>query len=213
MSLLVTPKDVLDYWFANTRFGKLDVVQDRMKPWFFRSSPDFDAIQFENTALLASLKAGTCSWDLEHDAEATIAAVVVLDQFSRAIYRGTADAFAADELAAGLVQKAVTKGWFTTYSPIERLFLVVSFQHSEQMPLQELGLQLAPLVGQCDDPAITEYFANLKGFPMEHYDVMKRFGRFPHRNGLLGRQSTAEEVEWMESPDCPGWAKSQQAAK
>lgn len=209
MPKLTSPEDVLHFWFGDSRNGKLDAIVERKRVWFTRSSPEFESVQFDNIALIAALKGGESSWDIENDPMAALAAVIVLDQFSRAVYRGTADAFAGDELAASIVKKIVGKGWFLRYSPVERMFLVVSTQHSEQMAMQSLGLQLVPLVSQGADADVADHFANMSEF-VDHFETMKRFGRFPHRNALLGRESTPAEKEWLESPDCPHWAKSQQ---
>lgn len=214
MTKLTTPDEVLEYWFADSVNGTVDLINARMALWFFRSSAEFEAIQTANAGLIDFIVAGSIGWDIEENPMATLAAVIVLDQFSRSVYRGTAKAFAADELCAKIVKRALDKGWYLThYSPIERMFLVLSLQHSEEMANQELGMQLVNLVGSGGNEEIINYFANIKGFQSEHYDVVKRFGRFPHRNELLSRDSTPEEVEWLSGPECPPWAKSQQKAK
>ncbi|RYH05822.1 DUF924 domain-containing protein [archaeon] len=211
MTILTSPRDVLEYWFVNTRNGVLSSIQQRMAVWFFRSVPDFEAVQLENEGLIDKCANDETGWDLEHDHEAVMATVIVLDQFSRAVHRGTARAFESDEKSAAIIRRMLLEtDWFIIkYSPIERLFLIVALQHSEKMENQELGVSLAPRVGENATEDIIEYFESIKGFPMEHYDVIKQFGRYPHRNELLSRESTAEELQWLESPDCPAWAKSQ----
>eukprot|EP01031_Cornospumella_fuschlensis_P028404 gene28404-34291_t len=211
MTLLTNPREVLDYWFGNTRHGLLSDIQTRMALWFFRSSPDFEAVQTLNAELIDKCANDETGWDLETDPEAILATVIVLDQFSRAVHRGTARAFSSDEKSASIIHKMLLEtDWFINkYSPIERLFLIVALQHSEKMENQDLGVSLAPRVGENATEDIIDYFKNIKGFPMEHYDVIKRFGRYPHRNELLNRESTPEELQWLESPDIPGWAKSQ----
>jgi uncharacterized protein (DUF924 family) len=187
---LVSPSDVLTFWFDKTIHGTLDSIKARMRLWFGRASTEFEEIQANNVDLLESLVNNTCPidiWDIENDPKAAMAKVIVLDQFSRSIFRGTARAFASDEICASLVRHIVTeKDWFLTkYSPIERLFLCVSIQHSEHMENQTLGVSLLPQVAHGASDDIVHYFANSKGFSTEHHDVIQRFNRFPHRNELL----------------------------
>jgi uncharacterized protein (DUF924 family) len=161
-------------------------------------------------------------WNIEEDPHAALAKVIVLDQFSRSAHRGTANAFVGDEICAALVRRMVTSeerstekmhNWFfDKFTPMERFFLVVSLQHSEILSNQELSVEFSAKVGQgAANPELENYFNSaLRGFTTEHYNVVKRFGRFPHRNELLERDSTQEEIDWLNSPECPGWAKTQQ---
>ncbi len=126
---------------------------------------------------------------------AAMAKVIVLDQFSRSVHRGTGKAFAGDEICAALIRRIIeavdaddekSDWFFGKFSPVERFFLIVSIQHSEILSNQELGVANAGKIGYgCPNPEIGAYFSSLKGFPMEHHDVIKQFGRFPHRNELL----------------------------
>lgn len=249
--MLESPDDVIRYWFGETIDGSLESIQDRMKIWFFRSSPEFDAVQGANQALIEQLAVDPRStgWAVDEDPKALLAVIIVLDQFSRSVFRGMPQAFASDELCADLIDrialrspsfpheepaaKVLAGSWFLErYSPIERFFLCVALQHSEKLSHQTTGIHIASLVGHGASDDIVHYFANLKGFPMEHHDVIQRFGRFPHRNIILvrcvfvlvrsciiiasaalqGRVTTDEETQWLNSDECPGWAKSQQPA-
>lgn len=211
--VLSTPDEVLSYWFAATVDGNVASIEERMKLWFFGGSTSFDEIQRNNSELITNLENDTVDkeiWQCEDDPEAALAKVIVLDQFSRSVYRGTAKAFKNDEVCALLINKIIEKGWFITeYSPIERFFLCVALQHSEKLENQTLGVEIASQVGFGASEDIVSFFKNLKGFPLEHYDVIQRFGRFPHRNILLDRESTADEIAWLASDQCPAWAKSQ----
>jgi len=147
-----------------------------------------------------------------------MAKVLLFDQFPRAVYRGQAKAFEYDATASALCAIAVYEGWCesdsTVYNPIMRFFIGVCLQHSEDLHFQELGVKIAHSLQergkkQEELSEIAEYFRSLNGYPHEHYDVIKRFGRFPSRNAAHSRPPTEEEVEWMASPDCPKWAKSQ----
>jgi uncharacterized protein (DUF924 family) len=114
----------------------------------------------------------------------------VLDQFSRNVYRGSAQAFAGDDLARQLAREAIACGEDAKLSAEERLFLYLPFEHSEELADQELAVHL---VEQLENGEWTRY-------ALAHRDLIARFGRFPHRNAALGRDSTPEELEAMAGP-------------
>ncbi len=128
-------------------------------------------------------------WNINDDPHAAMAKVIVLDQFSRCAHRGTPKAFAGDEICAALSKSIIEdqeKNWFLNkYSPIERFFLTVSLIHSELLSNQELALATAPRCGEDCGPEIDAHFKGSTGFHQSHYNVIKRFGRFPHRNEHL----------------------------
>jgi uncharacterized protein (DUF924 family) len=121
------------------------------------------------------------------DAKMALAAVIVLDQFSRNMFRGTPGAFANDAKALAIAQKAIAKGFAGTLSSDERLFLYLPFEHQENVDAQARSVELISALG---DPELTKY-------AQAHKDIIDRFGRFPHRNAILGRTSTAEEMEFL----------------
>lgn len=89
-------------------------------------------------------------------------------------------------MTAKLVREIFQKGWFVTeFAPIQRLFLGIAIQHSEDLNMQTLGVQLAQQVGENAPDDIQQFFRNLKGYPHEHFDVIRKFGRFPGRNAAL----------------------------
>jgi uncharacterized protein (DUF924 family) len=110
---------------------------------------------------------------------------VVLDQFSRCIHRGTSSAFKYDHIVVGLVREFESKGFMKPFSCIQRFFLGVAIQHSESIDDQEYGLGLAKAFTADASEEIQAYFEKMKGFPLEHYEVVKRFNRFPSRNAAL----------------------------
>ena len=121
------------------------------------------------------------------DAETALAAVIVLDQFSRNMFRGTPVAFANDAKALAIVRKAIAKDFAVALSGDEQLFLYLPFEHQENVDAQVRSVELISALG---DPELTKY-------AQAHKDVIDRFGRFPHRNAILGRISTAEELEFI----------------
>ncbi len=126
----------------------------------------------------------------EISARLTLATVIVLDQFSRNLFRGSPRAFAADPIARRLSRVAVERGLDTGMTKHERLFLYLPFGHSEDVVDQELSVNL---IGAQGDKELTRY-------AIAHKAIINRFGRFPHRNAILDRQSTEEEIAFLKEP-------------
>lgn len=181
--MTVQPGDVLDFWFQEVtpeqRFAKDDALDRTIAERF---GPARDAV-------LASDAAG---W--RDTPEALLAAIVLLDQFSRNIHRGEAEAFAADALARELTLLAVEHGWEERYTPEQRQFLYMPLMHAEDAALQALSVEKFEQLGEEEALA----------FARDHRDVQARFGRFPSRNAALGRASSPEEQVYLSQPDA-GW--------
>jgi uncharacterized protein (DUF924 family) len=118
-----------------------------------------------------------------------LAAVIVLDQFSRNVFRSDPRAYAADPIARRLARSAVEQGFDTAMSAAERMFLYLPFEHSEDAADQLLSLNLFTSLGNDD----------WTGYAAGHKSIIDRFGRFPHRNAVLGRNSTPDEVEFLKT--------------
>jgi uncharacterized protein (DUF924 family) len=119
-----------------------------------------------------------------------LAEIIVLDQFSRNMFRDSASAFSCDTLALALAQEAIAVKADTALTPVERSFLYMPFMHSESLKIHEVAVELFTANGIAD---------NLD-FELKHKAIIERFGRYPHRNGLLGRESSAEEIEFLKQP-------------
>jgi uncharacterized protein (DUF924 family) len=125
------------------------------------------------------------------DAHTVLAAVIVLDQMSRNMFRDTPRAFSADAKALRLAKAAVARGFDDDLTKDQRLFLYLPFEHSEDRRSQARSVALISSLGD----------AELQKWAEDHKAVIDRFGRFPHRNGVLGRVSTREEAEFLQQPD------------
>jgi uncharacterized protein (DUF924 family) len=123
-------------------------------------------------------------------AKGRLAEIIILDQFSRNIFRDTPQAFANDPLALALAQEALAVDADKALSPTERSFLYLPFMHSESAEIHKVAVMLYGLPGLED---------NLD-FELKHQTIIIRFGRYPHRNKILGRESTAEEIEFLKEP-------------
>jgi uncharacterized protein (DUF924 family) len=170
---------VLDLWFR-----ELDP-----KAWFTKSDAT-DALIRERGLAVHERLARERPPETRQDPRAALAAVIALDQFPRNVFRGTARAFATDPLALGLAKHAVAAGFDTSMSRNERLFLYLPFEHCEGADEQA---RCVALFAALDDPELTR-------FAEAHKVIIDRFGRFPHRNAILGRTSTPEELEFLSQP-------------
>lgn len=170
---------VLSFWFEETD----------TKQWF-SSDPAFDALVRQRFEPLLQQAADGALLSWRSTAQGRLAEIIVLDQFSRNIYRDTPQAFAQDAMAVQLAQAAVAQGALDVLTEVERNFLLMPFMHSES---RTVHLQAEPLFK-------TYASANTYQFELKHKVIIDRFGRYPHRNEVLGRPSTAEEIEFLQQP-------------
>ncbi|WP_294056035.1 DUF924 family protein [Sphingomonas sp.] len=175
-------REVLAFWFALTpeqQFAKSDALDAELRA-------RFGALR---DAVLAS---GAVGW--REDAETLFAAIILLDQFSRNLHRGSAEAFAADPRARELALAMVAKGWDAQVPFERRRFVYLPFEHAEDAATQALSLEKFEALGD----------AEALDYARAHAEVIARFGRFPSRNATLGRESTAAELEYLSQPGS-GW--------
>jgi uncharacterized protein (DUF924 family) len=187
-----TIEELHNYWF-----GELDenglCVSDRNSLWFGADSATDAACRERFGASLAQARAGKLDGWAQTD-RGLVALVVLLDQFSRNIYRGTAQAFAGDPQALALAQRTIAAGHHLRLPVIHRVFLYLPLEHREDAALQELCVTLfEDLARLTDHPQ----FASFTRYAAAHRDVITRFGRFPHRNAVLGRESSAAELAYL----------------
>ena len=123
-----------------------------------------------------------------------VALVVVLDQFSRNLFRNDARAFAQDAHARECAREALSRGDDAQALPVERLFLYLPFEHSESLADQDRAVDLMASLEEFEETR------GLTAWAEKHRDIVRRFGRFPHRNAVLGRESTADEIEFLKNP-------------
>lgn len=180
------PDDVLAFWFGSgVDYGK------RHKRWFEKNAA-FDA---EITHLFLGLYealAGDREWlDAPRDC---LARIIVLDQFPRQMFRGNARAFAADPLALEACKMALARAWDRDLLPVEKLFVYLPLEHSEVLADQRRACELTEPLARFPE---TE---DVYRYALAHREIIERFGRFPHRNAVLGRVSTPEEVDFLKQP-------------
>ncbi len=205
-SHLASAQDVLDFWFGPPG----SPGHGRSRAEWFRKDPVFDAQIADRFGplVLAALAGGLLDWEpgSEDPAEGqgpghgaparqALALLIVLDQFPRNLYRGDARAFDGDARALDIAGRLVAAGLDRELLGVERQFVYLPFEHAESLVAQRCAMALFTQLAR-DEPALSD----LVEWARRHHDIVARFGRFPHRNAVLGRQSTAEEIEFLKQP-------------
>ena len=184
-------QDVLDFWFLPP--DNRDYGQARGE--WFRKDDAFDAhirARF-GTLIDAAIEGGLRAW--EATPHGALARLIVLDQFTRNVYRGTPRAFAGDAQALALAVALTQAGQDRLLPPMLRAFAYLPFEHAEDLAMQARAVELFQLLSQAQPG-----FDGMLDYAERHQEVIARFGRFPHRNAMLGRPSTPEEVEFLRQP-------------
>jgi uncharacterized protein (DUF924 family) len=182
---MIQPTEVLDFWFAGDG--------TRYRAAWFKKDATFDADCARFTDALHATRRG----QLDHWADTPrgmLALIVLLDQFSRNLHRNSPESYAADAQARVLARDAVACGFDRVLHPVERSFGYLPFEHSEELADQHESVRLfEPLRLALGDFTVEHAY--------RHRDVIRRFGRFPHRNEVLGRENTPEELRYLASPE------------
>jgi uncharacterized protein (DUF924 family) len=175
-----SPDDILEFWYT----------EPASKHWF-NSTPELDElIRSRYQALWQQAKAGDLD-EWMQTPEGCLALVIILDQFPLNMFRGRPESFATEQQAVEVAGHALEQGFDKQIPKQQIAFLYMPFMHSESLEDQDRCVALFEAVGLED---------NLK-FARHHREIVRRFGRFPHRNVILGRQSTEEELRWLESDE------------
>lgn len=186
----MTPEAILAFWSG--RGGEEDYGEYR-EAWFSRD-PDFDREvrdRFEDAyegAVVGKLE----QW--KEEARSCLALILALDQFPRNMFRGDARMYAADGLALAAARHALQQAYDRELAPVQRMFMYLPFEHSENLEDQRLSVELFRMLAEETGSQDTLIYA------VQHLKIIDRFGRFPHRNEILGRWSTPEEAEFLKEP-------------
>ncbi len=173
-------QEVLDFWFS-----------EAVRPLWFNATPEFDR---ELEGRFRGLWEAAAGGGLDHwqeTPEGALALVIVLDQFPLNMFRGQPASFSTEAAARQVAEAAIARGFDTAMAPERRVFLYLPFMHSESLADQERSVALYDGAGHGDGPKWARH----------HRDIVRRFGRFPHRNAILGRESTPEELAWLASDE------------
>ena len=174
--MTAVPNDILQFW---TNAGSAR--------WYAKNARFDEAIRLKFEAVHHRAAQGKYdAW--AQTPEGTLALLILLDQFPRNLYRDSAHAFATDPKARAIARPAAEKGWHLAVAPAMRQFMLLPFEHSEDLADQDFGLALA---ADLDDPEVMKWMRI-------HRDIIVRFGRFPHRNPALGRVTTPQEQAFLD---------------
>jgi uncharacterized protein (DUF924 family) len=184
-------KAILEFWFGHPHepgYGK-------PQAFWFNKTPDFDE-ELRSRFLKDYQKASAGYLDDWIDSlETCLALIILLDQFPRNMFRGTPEAFATDWEALSAAQHALAQGYDRKLLPVQRWFIYLPFEHSENLDHQRHCVQLFQQLNHDPESAGAIEYA------FQHLEIIERFGRFPHRNIILGRTSTREETEFLLQPN------------
>ena len=185
-------QEVLDFWFGPP--GS-EIAGGPRREWFVKSDAFDDRIrQRFGTAIDQAIAGGLREWDLEGP-QGVLARLLVLDQFTRNAYRNTPQSFAGDTLALAAARQLVDSGAHKELPPLQRAFVYMPFEHAEDAYMQERAVELFTNLA-AEHPGFDE----MLDYAHRHRGVIARFGRFPHRNEILGRASTPDEIEFLRQP-------------
>ncbi len=192
------PERVLDFWFGPSGHVA-EIVKRQRKLWFGKSAANDQAVSEQFTALLLAASAGQLDhWSLTP--RGRLALLIVFDQFPHHVYRNQPRSFATDTQALALCLDALTAGEDRQLVPIERVFLYLPLEHAESNSMQDQSVRLFEQLAHEATANERPLFDDFLSYAYRHRDVVARFGRFPHRNAILGRASTEDELEFLKQP-------------
>jgi uncharacterized protein (DUF924 family) len=190
--------DIIQFWFGDEPDDA--VAAARQQALWWSKSPDTDALirtRFE--ALVLAAEAGELdTW--RATPQGLLSLILLTDQFPRNIYRDTPDAFRFDPLARKLCLEALDTGAVAALRPIQRVFCYLPLEHAENLAQQQRCVDLFTTLAAEVPTAWRATFEYFVGFAEKHRVIIERFGRFPHRNAILGRHSTDEELQFLQQP-------------
>ncbi|MEM7705207.1 MAG: DUF924 family protein [Pseudomonadota bacterium] len=191
MSTEIHPSQVLSYWFGPEPY------QERKSLWWGGKKNDAAIIERWRVAVEQALAGGLEEWTAT--AQGNLALILLSDQLTRNVYRGTAQAFAGDAMARACVARGLERGDLAHYHPLEAVFFLMPLEHHESMESQRQALQLMRELREQCPPELRKILDSNIEYARSHGEIIERFGRFPHRNVALGRPSTPQEAAYLAS--------------
>jgi uncharacterized protein (DUF924 family) len=198
-SIEETAGTILHFWFDYAA-DRPALLEERNKMWF-RGGFELDrTIAHRFSGIVAKLASGEARRWAQRSARHRLAAIIALDQFSRNIFRGSAAAFENDPLALALCKEAILAGEDMALKPVERIFLYLPLEHSESASDQRRSLEKYAALAEAAPPGTEAILASTLDYAKRHAAIIRRFGRYPHRNAALGRLTTSAERAFLERP-------------
>ena len=196
---MVHADDILAFWFADNSALTPQGYLARMDLWF-SVNEDFDNEIRDRFESQISTAVGMHEGELGSDTRENLARIIATDQFPRNVYRGTPQAFAYDHVALKMTHEMIDSGMHEQLGFVERIFAYMPLQHAECLETQLLSVKMFSLLSElADDPIFESGAQNSIEYAKLHKDIIEKFGRFPHRNEILSRTSTLEEIAYLQS--------------
>lgn len=189
---------LLDFWFGKSE-SEADILVQQSSLWWGKDASVDKEIETRFGASLDRLMAGQLN-DWKQHPRGYLSMIILADQFSRNIYRDSAMAFAQDEYALGLTLQGIRTGIDLKLSLVQRVFFYLPLEHSESLLMQNRSVDLFRQVYQVAPVDIKDKFKAHLDYAIAHRQVIEKYGRYPHRNALLGRQSSPEEIDYLKQP-------------
>jgi uncharacterized protein (DUF924 family) len=195
---------ILSFWFKEHELTAPQ-IDGRMDTWFGEDTVFDHEIEKQFADDVEDASTGAIDY-WAHQPRGRLALIILLDQFRRNIYRGTAEAFAKDKVALKLCVEGAMEKKDKGLTPIQRVFFYMPLQHAESRKVQAKSVEIFQRLAKAVSPTYRETFETIAHFAELHHDIIQQFGRFPHRNKVLGRKNTAEEDEYL-SGDSPNFGQ------
>jgi len=190
--------EILDFWFGETRSADT-VPEERLRLWFGGNAVTDSLIRSRFAEEVDRALAGAFE-EWTRDLPGTLALILLLDQFPRNIYRGTPRAYAGDPRACDLVLAGVGEGRERPLPIVQKAFFYMPLEHAEDPAVQDCSVRAFEQLLEAAPPSLTEVCRGFLDYAERHRRIIERFGRFPHRNRVLGRTSSPEERAFLQQP-------------
>lgn len=192
---MIDPEAILTFWFGTEPFTATTLVELR-KRWF-QGGPEIDQHISDSFCDLPRQAISGVLDPWRDEPRSALALIIVLDQFPRNQYRNTPEAFLYDDHAGAVLKNCLDNNLQVPLHPVEQVFLYLPYEHAEDIGLQELSVSLFTALLRQVPMELKECFQGFLDYALAHRDVIRRFGRFPHRNKILKRTATQEESDYL----------------
>ncbi len=193
-----TTDSIIGFWFGSHTSSR-EINEQKQSLWWSKNEQTDRRITERFESISHAVYRGEMP-EMQRSARGLLASIICLDQFPRNMYRGAAKAFSCDHAALRLAIEIVDKAWDRTLLPVYRVFAWLPFEHSEDITMQHKSLMLYDNLRNSVERSEREIFDRYYEFARRHFEIIDRFGRYPHRNSILGRESTAEELAFLSRP-------------
>ena len=191
--------EIIEFWFGSLS-SQNDLAEEKAEFWF-KKDPQWDQVIKKKFANDIEKALNGLYDDWKQTSTGSMALILLLDQFTRNVFRNDRKAFAGDSRALEIALQGIEKKFDLELYPIERVFFYLPLEHSEDLKMQELSVKHFATLMDSVDQTIKTQFQTFLNYAHRHHDVIVRFGRFPHRNVILERESTAEELNFLQQPN------------